>query len=83
MILPPRTQINRLSKNELADARVDRLKEIQMWQIIKQVFIYFCFLSMICVISYSNVDQNAFFQVNHLRKYFLNSRQIDQDYRKV
>ncbi len=83
MIHPPRTQINRLNKNELANARADRLKEIQMWQIIKKFFIYACFLSMICVISYSNVDQNAILQVNHLRKYFLNSRQIDQDYRKV
>ncbi len=83
MIHPLRTETNRLSEHELANARADRLKEIQMWQIIKKFFIYFCFLSMICVISYSNVDQNAFFQVNHLRKYFLNSRQIDQDYRKV
>jgi hypothetical protein len=79
----PRTRANRLDKIELTYARNYRLKEIQMWKIIKEVLTYLCFLSMLYAVIYSNVHQNAFLEVNHLRKFFLNTRSIDQDYTKV
>ncbi len=54
-----------------------------MWSIIREIFIYSCFLSLLYIVTYSNHQSNSFLQVNHLRKYFLNSRQINCDYTKV
>ncbi|CAF0978864.1 unnamed protein product [Rotaria sordida] len=78
-----RKPVNRLNENELANARQYRLKEIQKWSIIREFFIYLTFLTLICIIAYSNRDYNSFLQVHHLRKYFLNSRQINYDYTKI
>ncbi|UJR11342.1 hypothetical protein I4U23_015523 [Adineta vaga] len=74
---------HRLNESEVNRLRHLRTKEIQMWSVIREVSLYLCFLSLLCVVIYSNRDSNAFLQVNHLRKYFLNSRQIDLDYTKV
>ncbi len=74
---------NRLNKAEVACARQQRLKELKMWSIIREIFIYLCFLSLLYIVTYSNHQSNSTVQVNHLRKYFLNSRQIDCDYTKV
>ncbi len=54
-----------------------------MWSIIRETFIYLCFLSLLCIVTYSNRQPNSFLQVDHLRKYFLNLRQIDSDYTEV
>ncbi|CAF4459945.1 unnamed protein product [Rotaria sp. Silwood2] len=75
--------MNRLNENELADARQYRLKEIQMWSIIREFFIYLTFLTLICIIAYSNCEYNSFLQVHHLRKYFFNSKQISYDYTEI
>ncbi|CAF4379340.1 unnamed protein product, partial [Adineta steineri] len=67
-----RKSINRLNENEIAYARDQRLKEIQMWAIIREYLIYFTFAVLVFVITYSNREHNSFYQVNHLRAYFLN-----------
>jgi len=54
-----------------------------MWLIIRETFIYLSFLLILFIITYSNQNSNSSLQVNHLRKYLLNSRQIDLDYTKV
>ncbi|CAF4320428.1 unnamed protein product, partial [Adineta steineri] len=69
---------NRLNQDEIISARDRRLKEVYMWSILREIFIYICFLSLLCIVTYSNRHPNAFLQVNHLRKYFLNS-----DYKKI
>ena len=74
----PRIHADRLNDTEVTCARKQRLKEIHMWLIIREVLIYICFLLLLCLVAYSNRDQNSFLQVNHLRKYFLKS-----DYTKV
>ncbi len=79
----PRARVNRLNKAELAHARDQRLKEIQMWSIIREVLTYLCFVWILYVISYANRDGNSFRQVDHLRQFFLNSRQPTNDYTKV
>ena len=79
----PAIRANRLNKAEVICAREERLKEIKMWSIIREIFIYLCFLSLLYIVTYSNRDSNSFLQVNHLRKYLRNSRQINCDYTKV
>jgi len=54
-----------------------------MWSIIREIFTYICFLTVLSVIIYSNRDSNSFFQVNHLRKHFLNQGKTHYDYTKV
>jgi polycystin 1L2 len=77
------TCTNRLTKSEIADARQQRLKEVQMWSMIREILTYFGFLLFLCIIVYSNRDRNSFLQVKHLQKYFFNSRKIDLDYQKI
>ena len=48
-----------------------------MWSVLREIFIYLCFLILLCIITYSNDRSNASLQVNHLQKYFLNSMEID------
>jgi hypothetical protein len=73
----------RLNEAEVACARYQRLKQIHMWSIIRESLIYLGFFSFICILNYSNQHSNSYLQVNHLRKYLFNSRQIDLDYTKV
>ncbi|CAF4364101.1 unnamed protein product, partial [Adineta steineri] len=77
---PSLKSINRLNENEIANARDQRLKEIQMWKIIREFLIYFIFALLVFIITYSNREQHSFLQVNHLRTYFLNQRQTTVDY---
>ncbi|CAF1000565.1 unnamed protein product [Adineta steineri] len=78
-----RKSINRLNANEIIYARDQRLKEIQMWTIIREFFIYFIFAILVFIITYSNREQHSFSQVNHLRAYFLNQRQTTADYTQI
>ena len=66
----PSIHFNRLNEAEVMRARNQRLKELHMWSIIRESFIYISFLIVLCFFTYSNRDQNAFFQVNHMRKFF-------------
>jgi len=77
-------RINRLHQAEVLWARNQRIKEIKMWSIIREILSYFCFLIMIYLVTYSNVNSNSFLQVNHLRQFLLNTKnQIDNDYTKI
>ena len=64
-------------------ARRQRLQEIHMWSILREIFTYVCFLAILCVVTYSNRQSNSFLQVDHLRKFLLNSRESNLDYMKV
>jgi hypothetical protein len=76
-------RVNRLDKNEINIAREERIKDIQMWSIIQELFISSILLILICLITFSNHQQNDYFQVQHLQNYFLNTRQPDCDYTQV
>ena len=64
-------------------ARDQRLKEMKMWSIIREMLVYLIFLSLLYFVTYSNVNQQSFDQVRHLRQFFLNSRQVDRDFTQV
>ena len=74
---------NRLDRSEVAWLRERRLKEIEMWSIIRELLIHAAFLSVLFLVTYSNVDPNAFGQVHHLRKIFHNTRQSSHDFTRV
>ncbi|CAF1549867.1 unnamed protein product, partial [Adineta steineri] len=74
---------NRLEEGEVAFAREQRLKHVQMWAIIREILNYVGYLCLLYVIIYSNKNQNAFLQVQHLRNFFLNTRSTNDDYTKI
>ncbi|CAF1642081.1 unnamed protein product, partial [Adineta ricciae] len=78
-----RQHVNRLTECEVIHAREQRIKEIQMWSIIREFIIYFVFFFLICSITFASREQNSFLQVQHLRKYFLNTRQSTNDYTQI
>ncbi|CAF2964280.1 unnamed protein product [Rotaria sp. Silwood2] len=66
----PSFRPNRLTSNEIACARQLRLRELQIWSIVRKIFVNICFLSLLSIIVYSNHNETASFQVQHLRKSF-------------
>lgn len=54
-----------------------------MWAIIREILSYLTFLALLYFLTYSNLNFNSYYQVQHLRKFFLNTRQINNDYTKV
>ena len=79
----PKRQNNRLNAAEIVCARDRRLKEVRMRAVLQEAFTCLCFLTFLFLITYSNRTSHSFRQVQHLRTYFLNSRQNYLDYNKV
>ena len=79
----PRVRIDRLNQAQIAVARHQRLKEVQMWSLIREASMYICFITVLSVLAYSNRRPDSYLQVDHFRKYFLNTRQFDLDYTQV
>ncbi|UJR29389.1 hypothetical protein I4U23_010601 [Adineta vaga] len=61
---------NRLTLNEIACARQIRLRELQILSIIREIFLYISFVTLVSVVVYSNENENVSFQLQHLRKSF-------------
>ena len=62
---------NRLTKDEIKISREFRLKEIEMWAILRETFTSILFLILLCFIVYSNRNFDPYLQVRHLKKFFL------------
>jgi hypothetical protein len=54
-----------------------------MWSIIQEIYSYLFFLLILYSISYVNCNNNTFFEVKHLRNYFLNIKYSSNDYTKI
>ena len=63
--------------------REQRLREVKMWAMVREVVTYFCFLLLINLLASSRLDTNSFVQVDHLRHLFLNTRQSQCDYTRI
>jgi hypothetical protein len=72
-----------LSDHEIAWARDQRLKQIRMWSIIREVIAYLAFLVLLYLSTYSNLNENAFFEVKHLRQFFLQPNRYGRDFTQV
>ena len=77
------TRADRLGQGQVAWARQQRLKEIEMWSVIREFAAYFIFLSLLFLLTYSTVSPSAFHQVRHLRSVLQNARQTDTDFTQV
>ena len=75
--------IERLNESQILSARRKRLRELKINTIVRDFFVYSCVLIFISLITYFNRTEHSFYEVQHLRRYFLNQRQINNDYTKV
>ena len=64
----------------MAWARCQRLKELNMWCILREGLLYFSFLVILCLITYPSRTQDSFLQVKHLERHFT---ERNPDYLKV
>ncbi len=62
--------VNRLDPDELISARGQRLQEIRMQSVLREICTHLCFLTLLFVITYSSHNVHAFYQVKHLQKFF-------------
>lgn len=72
-----------LTQGEIAFARDKRLKQIRMWEIIRELIAYSSFLWILYVVSYSNRDPNGFYLVKHLRNDLLNLNNATESFNNV
>ena len=72
-----------LTAGEIAYARQKRLKEIKMWEILRELLAYASFLWILYVVSYSNRDPNSFYLMNHLKTDLLNLNSETNDFTQV
>ncbi|XP_070581220.1 polycystin family receptor for egg jelly-like isoform X2 [Ptychodera flava] len=56
-----------MDETELNKAREQRMKEIKMYAVIREILFYIFFLWLLLVISYGNRDPNAFSYMEHLK----------------
>ena len=61
---------NRLTKEELEFARFQRLRDIQMWSVVREALTYLIFFVLLCFIVYPNRNENSYYQVRHFQKFF-------------
>jgi hypothetical protein len=72
-----------LTQGELEYARDRRLKEIKMWEILREFLAYASFLWVLYVVSYSNRDPNSYYLMQHLREDLLNLNNATNDFTQV
>ena len=72
-----------LTQGEVAFARDRRLKQIRMWEIIRELLAYASFLWILYVVSYSNRDPNAYYLMKHLKHDLLNLNNATNDFTQV
>ena len=77
------SKIRRLSDHEIAWARDQRLKQIRMWSIIREVAAYLVFVVLLYLSTYSNLNENSFYEVKHLRQFFLQPNPYGPDFTQV
>nr|XP_027210072.1 polycystic kidney disease 2-like 2 protein [Penaeus vannamei] len=74
----------KIDRETLDQLKKAREKEIEMWDIIKEIFSYSIFLWIFLTLSYGNRDPNAFYMQKTLREAFIHEGAVDgTDFSKV
>lgn len=67
----------------LETARKQRLKEIQMWAVIREILFYAFFLWILLVISYRSVSNNSYNYKLNMEKVFILTNDTNKSFFKV
>lgn len=68
---------------QLEKAKLNRLKEMKMAQILKEIFSYLFFLWILIVLSYGNRDPNAYLLKNALKSTFIDGTNSGESFADV
>ncbi|XP_055954867.1 uncharacterized protein LOC126810750 isoform X1 [Patella vulgata] len=68
---------------ELEKARIQRLNEIKMWEIVREIVFYAFFLWILMVISYRNRSPDAYYYKDSLQKTFIENTETNHWFSKV
>jgi hypothetical protein len=60
----------------------ERRKEIKMWRILHEVFVYFLFFWVLCVVCYANTNLQAFQFQRNMKDMFI-SENLKEDFSNV
>ena len=78
-----RTQVNRLSKTQVAEAREIQLRRHRMWSFLREWATYVSFLTLLFLLVGIHRDAHSHQQPRHLRKYFLDPHRSVVNYAQV
>lgn len=70
-------------RRELEAARDRRMKEIQMWSVVREVIIYSFFLWILMLISYRTSNSNTFLYKDTMERIFITNVDTDVDFSSV
>ncbi|KAL3876324.1 hypothetical protein ACJMK2_034186 [Sinanodonta woodiana] len=71
------------NSKQLVAARIQRLKEIQMWAVIREIIFYAFFLWILMVVSYRNRDQNSYYYKYSLQQIFILTSDTGQSFTDI
>jgi hypothetical protein len=71
-----------LNKEQIDKARELRLKEIKMWGMLREFFVFTVFISMLYIVSYSNYNSNYYQYQKNIQNIFISS-ESSQDFKTV
>ena len=67
-----------MNDGEVLEAKERRLKEIKMWEIIREIIAYGIFLWVLLTISLSSLSTNYYWYQKNIQKVFVSSNQIQE-----
>jgi hypothetical protein len=71
-----------LNKEQIDKARENRLKEIKMWGMLREFFVFTAFISILYIVSYSNYNSNYYQYQKNIQNIFTSS-ESSQDFKTV
>jgi hypothetical protein len=67
-----------LNDGEVLEAKERRLKEIKMWEIMREIIAYGIFLWVLLTISLSSLSSNYYWYQKNIQKLFVSSNQVQE-----
>ena len=78
-----RTQVNRLSKTQVGEARAIQLRRSRMWSSLREWATYVSFLTLLFLLVGISRNAHSHQQPRHLRNYFLDPHRSVVNYAQV
>jgi hypothetical protein len=69
-------------KIEVKEMQRERIKEIKMWRIFHEVFVYILFFWILCVVCYANTNSQTFKFQRNMKDMFV-SEYLKEDFSNV
>ena len=71
------------NQEELEIAKTKRLKEIQMWVVIREIVIYSFFLWILLFVAFRQMNSETFLYKDTMERVYIKNNETDVDFSKV